>query len=271
MPELPEVETALRGIIPCIQHQQLTRVTVRERRLRWPLATDFSEQLAGAVFHTITRRGKYILLQSKTVCLIVHLGMSGSLRILSTNTPLRKHDHVEFVFASGHCLRFHDPRRFGCLLLTHNDPLEHALLRHLGPEPLTTSFTGQYLYHHSRQRKVAVKTFIMNSRTVVGIGNIYANEALFLAGIRPQKPAGKISLIAYQKLAQCIKAVLLQAIDMGGTSLRDFVSSSGEPGYFKQILNVYGRADLSCQVCTTKLKGSVLNQRSTVYCPQCQH
>jgi len=270
MPELPEVETTLRGIMPQVQGHKITQVIVRERRLRWPIASDFSEQLTGQKFYSSSRRGKYILLQGKKICLIVHLGMSGSLRILPRGTPPRKHDHVDIVFAPGHCLRFHDPRRFGCLLLTAQNPLQHDLLAHLGPEPLSEQLTGQYVYTQAHQKKVVVKSFIMNSRIVVGVGNIYANEALFLAGICPSTPVGTISSPACERLAHSIKTVLTQAIDSGGTTLRDFVSSEGKPGYFKQSLNVYGRAQLPCRVCAAKLTGTVINQRATVYCPQCQ-
>ncbi len=270
MPELPEVETTCRGIAPHIIDRAITQVIIRETRLRWPLTPRLDKLLLQQHFHHVTRRGKYLLLYAEQGCLLIHLGMSGNVRILSSTTPHLKHDHLDILFENNLCLRFNDPRRFGCVLWLTGDPLQHDLLKDLGPEPLSDDFTGAYLHEVSRRKKIATKLFIMNSHNVVGVGNIYANEALFLSGIKPQKPAGKVSLEAYEQLATQIKFVLERSIKMGGTTLRDFVGSDGKPGYFKQVLNVYDRAGLPCLKCQSLLKLSRLGQRQTVYCPRCQ-
>lgn len=271
MPELPEVETTRRGIEPYLQGQTISKVIARHTHLRWPIPSNLQSVLKNKKILEVTRRGKYLLIRYNHGTLIVHLGMSGSLRILSHMITAEKHDHLDLVLTNGYVLRFNDPRRFGSILWTHEDPSLHSLLHDLGPEPLSSAFNSDYLYNQSRSRKVAIKLFIMNSKIVVGVGNIYANEALFRAGINPKRSAKTISKNQYQKLVKAIKTVLKEAIKEGGTTLRNFVASDGKPGYFKQQLQVYGRAKLPCRKCHTKLREIRLGQRSTVYCPQCQH
>lgn len=270
MPELPEVETTRRGISAHIIGKTVRQVVVRQANLRWPIPPAVKHQLPGLVVRDITRRGKYLLLETSAGDLLLHLGMSGSLRIVPEGFPVAKHDHVDVIFDAVTVLRFTDPRRFGCLLWVAKTARPHRLLENLGPEPLTDEFTGSYLKLKSRNKKLAVKSFIMDSTVVVGVGNIYANEALFAAGINPLKPAGKISLASYEKLAGEIKQVLQNAIAMGGTTLRNFTGGDGKPGYFKQSLQVYGRAGEACLECEKPLKEVRLGQRSTVYCPRCQ-
>ena len=270
MPELPEVETTRRGIEPHILGNTLTRVIVHNARLRWPVPRTLSKALAGLKVESLERRGKYLLLGFPAGTVILHLGMSGSLHLVDCNVAREKHDHVEFVFQDGQCLRLRDPRRFGAVLYTTRDPEQHQLLANLGPEPLQRGFSGQHLYEHSRGKKVAVKLFIMNSKIVVGVGNIYANEALFLAGIHPKRVAGRLSAERYDRLVQAIKKVLRAAIKSGGTSLRDFTAGDGRPGYFQQKLNVYGKVGEPCPVCGTPIKHITLGQRATYYCPHCQ-
>ena len=270
MPELPEVETTRRGIESHILGNTLARVIVHNHSLRWPVPRNLNKALAGLKVESLTRRGKYLLLGFPCGTVIIHLGMSGSLRVVSCDTTRNKHDHVEFVFQDTQCLRLRDPRRFGAVLFTTADPLHHKLLAHLGPEPLQRTFTGKYLYEHARGRKVAVKLFIMNSVIVVGVGNIYANEALFLAGIHPKRLAGRLSAERYDRLAKAIKKVLRAAIKSGGTTLRDFTAEDGRPGYFQQKLNVYGKAGKPCPVCGSSIKHITLGQRATYYCPHCQ-
>lgn len=269
MPELPEVETTLRGIRPHILGQRIEAVVVREPRLRWPV--ELPPDLVGQSFREATRRAKYLRLAVDRGELILHLGMSGSLRIVSADAPPRKHDHLDLVLGSGMMVRYNDPRRFGSLhwhALPANGP--HWLLAQLGPEPLDAAFNGAYLKARARGRRQAVKNFLMDGRIVVGVGNIYANEALFLAGIRPTVPARRVTLAAYEHLARAVQQVLAAAIEMGGTTLRDFVGTQGEPGYFKQQLNVYGRDGQPCRVCDTVLKPVRIGQRASVYCPNCQ-
>lgn len=270
MPELPEIETACRGITPHILKRRITGVVVRDARLRWPVPADLKNILPGQIVQNVRRRAKYLLVEFEHGTLIVHLGMSGSLRIVPIGTPYRKHDHVEVQFNTGQALRLHDPRRFGAVLWTTELPDQHKLLSGLGPEPLQRSFNGRHLFNASRKRRQSIKTFIMDSRVVVGVGNIYANEALFLAGIRPGRAAGSVTLERYNKLATCIKRVLQRAIKMGGTTLRDFVNSEGNPGYFQQTLNVYDRKGLPCRRCKKPIRRSVLGQRATYYCSGCQ-
>ena len=219
---------------------------------------------------SVERRAKYILISTKAGTLIIHLGMSGSLRIVKSNTPFDKHDHFDLILKNGDCLRLHDPRRFGSVLWTNKPPLEHKLLCKLGPEPISELFTAAKIYKLSRKRSVTIKQFIMNGHIVVGVGNIYASEALFLAGIHPRKAAGKISLVRYEKLVTAIKKVLAAAIKQGGTTLKDFTQSDGKPGYFQQKLNVYGRKDEACTVCKKPISHCMLGQRATYYCTQCQ-
>ncbi|NIB39552.1 bifunctional DNA-formamidopyrimidine glycosylase/DNA-(apurinic or apyrimidinic site) lyase [Pseudomaricurvus alkylphenolicus] len=270
MPELPEVETTRRGIEPHILGRPVQAVTVRQPSLRWPVPDDLASQLEGRKLQAVLRRGKYLLLGFSTGTLILHLGMSGSLRIVSRREDAGYHDHVDIDFGAKAVLRLNDPRRFGAVLFTEEEPEHHPLIEHLGPEPLSDTFSGDLLYQRSRKRKQAVKTFIMDSKIVVGVGNIYANEALFSAGIRPTSAAGRISKERYRRLASEIKAVLARAIEQGGTTLRDFVGGDGKPGYFQQQLLVYGRTGKPCRECDRPLKEIRLGQRSTVYCSHCQ-
>ena len=269
MPELPEVETTRRGIAPHITGRTVTRVIVRNPNLRWPVSRRLVQELAGQVIQAVRRRGKYLLLQTDAGTAILHLGMSGSLRLIDAGTPAGRHDHVDIVFAA-RALRLTDPRRFGSLHWTRRPPAEHLLLRDLGPEPLGTDFSGDYLYQRSRDRKVAIKQFIMNSRIVAGIGNIYACEALYMAGIHPQRAAGRISKKKYTLLAEVIREVLTDSIAQGGTTLRDFVNGDGKPGYFTLHLNVYGKSGEPCISCRVPIREIRQGQRSTFYCPKCQ-
>lgn len=270
MPELPEVETTRRGIAPLIVGARVRKVTVREARLRQPVSPVLGARLAGATISALERRAKYLLFRTEPGTLIVHLGMSGSLRILEGANPPRVHDHVDLVFDESRVLRFRDPRRFGLMLWTDSDPYAHALLRRLGPEPLGAGFDGAYLKSCARGRRVAVKSFIMDSHVVAGVGNIYANEALYRAGIDPRRAAGRISESRYQGLAEAIQGVLHAAIERGGTTLRDFVREDGSPGYFRLDLQVYGRGAQPCRSCGGLLASRTIAQRSTYYCPRCQ-
>ena len=270
MPELPEVETTLRGIEPHLLNQRVARVVVRDRRLRWPVPAQVSKA-EGQTFVSLQRRGKYLLLNLQQGGLIIHLGMSGSLRIIQQPMTPEKHDHVDVELENGVCLRFNDPRRFGAFLWVDGDMLSHELLRKLGPEPLSDAFTADYLFQRSRNRSVAIKNFIMNGHVVVGVGNIYASEALYMAGIHPQRAAGRVSRQRYEGLVSAICDVLERAIGQGGTTLRDFVNSDGAPGYFAQNLLVYDRAGNDCFQCGSAIKQKVIGQRSSYYCPACQH
>ncbi len=270
MPELPEVETTRRGIAPHLAGQPVRRVIVRERRLRWPVSAALPRELAGQVVQSVERRAKYLLFGTDAGSAIVHLGMSGSLCIVPADAEPRLHDHVDIDFGSGQRLRFNDPRRFGCMLWTRGNPLAHKLLRNLGPEPLGSEFDGAYLHRRARGRKVAIKNFIMNGQVVVGVGNIYASEALFLSGIHPARAASRVSRQRMDLLAASIREVLSAAIREGGTTLRDFIGSDGSPGYFQQELKVYGRAGEPCHNCGRAVASKVLGQRSTFYCPACQ-
>ena len=270
MPELPEVETTCRGIAPHVTGQQVARVIVRNPNLRWKVSSRLGKELTGQTIKCVTRRAKYLLLETDAGTAILHLGMSGSLRIIEAATPPGKHDHVDIIFTNRQALRLTDPRRFGSLHWTRRPATEHKLLCKLGPEPLGNEFTGEYLHRLSRKRKVAVKQFIMNSHIVVGIGNIYACEALYMAGIYPRRAAGRISRKKYDLLAEVIKEVLTDSIAQGGTTLRDFVNGHGEPGYFKQELNVYDKAGEPCISCRVPIKEIRQGQRSTFYCPECQ-
>ena len=268
MPELPEVETTRRGIEPHIVGKKVVQVIVRQPSLRWPVSEELAQCLTGRTVISVSRRAKYLFLETGTGKVMMHLGMSGSLRILHQSVAAGKHDHLDIVFEDGCLLRFRDPRRFGSVFWLDGD--EHVLLQNLGPEPLSAEFTGHYLHTLSRRRKVSVKMFIMNSRVVVGIGNIYANEVLYLAGIRPGKAASRISRPRYILLVDAIRQVLSRAIEAGGTSIRDFVRENGSPGYFQQLLMVYGRGRQPCLRCQTLLKEIRQGGRSTVYCPSCQ-
>ncbi|WP_447554169.1 bifunctional DNA-formamidopyrimidine glycosylase/DNA-(apurinic or apyrimidinic site) lyase [Vreelandella sp. EE22] len=274
MPELPEVETTRQGIAPYIEGQEITEVLVRNRRLRVPVPSDFETRLIGARVGSIVRRAKYLRIPlvgvSGEATLLWHLGMSGSLRIARVGDLPKKHDHVDVVTADGHVLRYHDPRRFGFVDWQHGDGTHDPRLLHLGPEPLSDTFNGEWLYTLSRGKRVAVKPFLMDNRVVVGAGNIYATEALFIAGIDPRRAAGRISRARYERLAVAVKEVLTAAITQGGTTLRDFVSGQGEPGYFAQQLNVYGRQGQPCRRCEQMLRRITLGQRASVFCPGCQ-
>ena len=270
MPELPEVETTRRGIAPHVTGGVISKVVLRCRKLRYPVPSRLATDLPGKVIDAVERRGKYLLLRTGAGAVLIHLGMSGSLRLVDPALPAEKHDHIDIVVDDERCLRLHDPRRFGAMLWCGGDPLRHDLLRHLGPEPLADDFNGDYLYERSRHRRIAVKQFVMDGRLVVGVGNIYASEALFLAGIRPQSVAGKLSRVRYQAFAAAIKQVLAAAIRQGGTTLRDFVDGDGKPGYFQQQLNVYGRDGDPCRVCGSIIKRLRQGQRASYYCPCCQ-
>ena len=269
MPELPEVETSRRGIEPHIAGSTVTRVVIRERRLRWPVSRSVDRNLTGSRIVSVDRRAKYLLINTETGAAILHLGMSGSVFVVDAGTPAAFHDHFDIEFDSGKVLRFRDPRRFGSLHWSAT-PLAHPLLVDLGPEPLDADFDGDYLWRRSRGRKVSVKQFIMNGNVVVGVGNIYASESLFLAGINPRRAAGRISKERYALLAAAIQGVLERAIRAGGTTLRDFYNGDGEPGYFRQQLNVYDREDLPCRECRAPIAQIVQGQRSTYYCKRCQ-
>lgn len=270
MPELPEVETTRCGIEPHLQNRRIEKIIVRDRRLRWPVTASLEKQAQGAVIESIQRRGKYLLLYTTQGKIIIHLGMSGSLRILDHKTPVAKHDHIDVIVDSGQALRFHDPRRFGSVIWTRKDPLQHPRLIDLGPEPLTDDFNAELLYQKSRGRKLAIKNFIMDSHIVVGVGNIYACESLFMAAIHPNHAAGKVSIKRMEKLVDAIKTILARAIKQGGTTLKDFTNSDGQPGYFSQSLNVYGREGEACPQCQRPVRRIVQGQRSTFYCPNCQ-
>ncbi|SHI57745.1 DNA-(apurinic or apyrimidinic site) lyase [Malonomonas rubra DSM 5091] len=269
MPELPEVETTCRGIAPLITDCQIAELVLRTDKLRWPLDRSLCVSLPGQTIRKVERRAKYLLLHCNAGALILHLGMSGSLRVIAADSTENKHDHVDLIFTNGSCLRFNDPRKFGALLWC-NEPKAHPLLVKLGPEPLSAGFDGEYLWQASRQRKTAIKPFIMDQKLVVGVGNIYASESLFRAGIRPQTAAGKVSRARYQKLSAAIKEILTEAIAAGGTTIADFKQADGKPGYFAQQLQVYGRDGEPCPQCGQPISSVKLGQRSTCFCRNCQ-
>jgi formamidopyrimidine-DNA glycosylase len=270
MPELPEVETSLRGIEPHLRGRHILRLVARERRLRWPVPPSVDEAVAGQRIIALRRRAKYLLLELEQGALMLHLGMSGSLRVLPADTAPGPHDHIDLVLTDGQCLRLRDPRRFGSLHWVPPPTQDHPLLRDLGPEPLSDAFHGAYLYRLAQGRRCAVKGFIMDSHIVVGIGNIYASESLFMARIHPHRPAGRIGPERYARLAESIKQVLAAAIAEGGTSLRDFVQEDGNPGYFARQLRVYGRTGEPCPGCGGPVRQQRIGQRSSFYCPRCQ-
>ena len=269
MPELPEVETTLRGVSPHLVGRTIERVIVRDARLRWPVPETI-HRLAGQKVASGSRRGKYLLFQTSPGTLLLHLGMSGSLRVIDSATPFRKHDHIALELDTGMQVRLHDPRRFGACLLIEGPTDEHPLLRDLGPEPLSAAFTAACLREETHGRSAPIKQVIMDSHVVVGVGNIYACEALFMAGISPVRPAGKVSTPRLAALVTAIQEVLAASIEMGGTTLRDFLRETGEPGYFKQTLRVYDREGEPCGICGTTVKRVVQSGRSTFYCPKCQ-
>lgn len=270
MPELPEVETTRRGIRSHLKDQCISDVTIHNRNLRWPIPRKLKSMLQGHIVQDVARRGKYLLLLVEHGTVLVHLGMSGHLKIVSPDEPIKKHDHVVLSINNEKSLRYNDPRRFGAWLWTDKPILQHPLLAHLGPEPLTRAFHADYLQQVIAKRKAPIKQVIMDSKVVVGVGNIYANEALFAAGIAPTLPAHLINDEHAKLLVNAIKTILKTAIKQGGTTLKDFTQSDGKPGYFTQQLKVYGRAGGPCVNCETILTEIRLGQRSTVFCPQCQ-
>lgn len=270
MPELPEVETTLRGLAPHLSGQTIKQVIIRNAQLRWPIPENLPTILHGKTILKLQRRAKYLLLECANGTLILHLGMSGSLRVLAANTPPEKHDHFDLILANGTLMRLRDPRRFGAVLWHEGEISKHPLFAKLGPEPLLDEFNAKYLYAATRKRSAAIKLVIMDSHVVVGVGNIYASESLFHAGIRPQLAANKLSLPRCAKLVQTIRDTLSDSIAQGGSTLRDFTDSNGKPGYFQQSYTVYGRTGEPCRKCGTAIKQIVQGQRSTFYCPVCQ-
>lgn len=270
MPELPEVETTRRGIAPRLTGQRITAVRVREPRLRWPVSPELAQALPLAPVDVVERRAKYLLIRTAAGTAMLHLGMSGSLRFADPGQPLRPHDHVELLLADGGALRFNDPRRFGSLLWIAGDPFAHPLLAELGPEPLGPDFTASWLRERTRGRRAAIKTVIMDGQVVVGVGNIYASESLFRAGIRPGLAAARVTLPRLGRLVEAIRDVLGAAIQAGGTTLRDFYNGEGKPGYFGREIQVYGRAAQPCLACGTPVRQRRMGQRSTFWCPTCQ-
>ncbi|MEO6103189.1 MAG: bifunctional DNA-formamidopyrimidine glycosylase/DNA-(apurinic or apyrimidinic site) lyase [Pseudoxanthomonas sp.] len=269
MPELPEVETTRRGLAPHLEGRRITAVTLRRPDLRWPIPAEVGRLLPGQAITGIRRRAKYLLLDTGPGSALLHLGMSGSLRVLPADTPVLAHDHVDIGLDSGRVLRFNDPRRFGCLLWQPAGAV-HPLLASLGPEPLSDDFDGGYLHALSRGRRASVKTFLMDQAVVVGVGNIYAAESLFRAGIAPGRAAGRVSKAQYEGLAKAVREILEHAIRRGGTTLRDFISPDGLPGYFEQELFVYGREGDPCRVCGQPLRSRRLGNRATAWCRTCQ-
>ncbi|MFQ3229208.1 bifunctional DNA-formamidopyrimidine glycosylase/DNA-(apurinic or apyrimidinic site) lyase [Reinekea sp.] len=270
MPELPEVETTRRGIEPHVKGRSISRITVRDSRLRWPIPESLPAWAEDQKILRVERRSKYLLIVLERGTMLVHLGMSGSLRVLLDDPTPSKHDHVDVELDNGIRLRYNDPRRFGAWLYTEAPVDEHSLIEKLGPEPLTDAFNFDYFYPLTRKRKTKIKTFVMDAHVVVGVGNIYANEALFMSGIHPHKLVGKITKAETTLLIENIKKVLAHAIEQGGTTLKDFVGGDGKPGYFAQSLNVYGRTGLPCFTCETPIKELRTNNRGTFYCSVCQ-
>jgi len=269
MPELPEVETTRRGIAPWLEGRQVQAVIVRDRRLRWPVPEGIEDKLSGQTLRVLRRRAKYLLFETDIGTAMLHLGMSGSVRIIDSDEPATRHDHIDIQMETGKSMRFRDPRRFGSFLWSDNTD-EHPLLRNLGPEPLGCAFDGDYLAMKARGRRVSIKQFIMNAAVVVGVGNIYASESLFHAGIHPKRRADRISAVRMETLSDSVKQILQTAIDAGGTTLRDFYGGDGEPGYFQRKLAVYGRDGEPCRRCRFPVSAIVQGQRSTFYCKRCQ-
>jgi formamidopyrimidine-DNA glycosylase len=270
VPELPEVETTRQGLSPHLIGKKVLNLHLYRRDLRWPISSELPEAVLDQSFQTVQRRGKYLAFEMNQGAMLVHLGMSGSMRLSGSEEALRKHDHWELTLDNGVVLRYNDPRRFGLLFWLAEDWRQHPLVRNLGPEPLGTEFTPEYLYQSCRGRSQAIKNHLMNSKTVVGVGNIYAAESLFHAGIHPALPAGRLSRPRAARLVEEIRAVLTRSIEQGGTTLRDYVNGNGQPGYFKQQLWVYGREGMPCKACGSQLKGSRMGQRATVFCARCQ-
>lgn len=270
MPELPEVETARSGIEPHLVKQTISQVIIRHSQLRWPIAANLAENLVGQTIKQVARRGKYLLLYMTTGCLIIHLGMSGKLRILTKAEPPQKHDHCDIILKNGMMLRYNDPRRFGAILWTTTEPLKHILLNALGKEPLSATFNKNYLFALTRNKSASIKQIIMDGKIVVGVGNIYASESLFLAKILPTRSASSLTEQECAHLVNAIKKVLKQAIAAGGTTLKDFLKSDGKPGYFSQKLLVYGKANRPCSNCGQPIQIIKLGQRATYFCSHCQ-
>jgi formamidopyrimidine-DNA glycosylase len=270
MPELPEVETTLRGLEPYLKNAIISDIVVRNASLRWPVPVKQLSTLVGQTITGAERRAKYIFIHTKLGSILLHLGMSGSIRVLEIGAEVGRHDHLDISLNGRTIIRLNDPRRFGCCLLAHEPINEHKLIAKLGPEPLSSGFDGEVLFKRSRGRSISVKNLIMDGNIVVGVGNIYACESLFIAGIRPTLAAKRLSRQRYSKLAQTIKVVLANAIKAGGTTLNDFTQADGKPGYFKQELQVYGRAGEACNDCGCKIKSQLVGQRNTFYCPSCQ-
>ena len=270
MPELPEVETTRRELEPLLVGRRVNRVIVREPRLRWPVPAGLASNLEGRRVTRLARRAKYLLAGTRDGTVLIHLGMAGSLRTVADGEPAGPHDHVDWTLDDGLVLRYRDPRRFGAMLWCAGPPEHHPLLHRLGPEPFTDDFDGDWLYSRSRGRRAAVKAFLMDGRIVAGVGNIYANEALFVAGIHPGRAAGRVSRRRYGALAEAVRGILALAIGAGGTSFRDYVRTDGEPGRFRARLMAYDRAGEPCLRCGTILRGRTVAQRSTAWCPHCQ-
>ncbi len=278
MPELPEVETTLAGLRPSLLGAKIVRLVVRERRLRWHIQSGLESKVRGRTIIAMRRRGKYMLIHLDRGGLLMHLGMSGSFRVILANTSkntggntaIETHDHYDLITDRGDIIRYRDPRRFGCLLWASGDPTQHKLIRTLGIEPLNLEFNGKYLHHAAKGRTLAVKNLLMNGKIVVGVGNIYAAESLFDSGIHPARGCHRISEQRYQRLAESVQKILNQAIQQGGSTIRDFAAADGQPGYFAQELMVYGRAGAQCHQCKTPIRNITLGQRSTFYCPKCQ-
>jgi formamidopyrimidine-DNA glycosylase len=271
MPELPEVETTRAGLSPHILGCRVELLQVWQPSLRWPVPQEMASFFEGKRILELRRRGKYLILSTETGSALIHLGMSGSMRICQSQEPLRKHDHWEIRFENGSLLRYHDPRRFGAFLWAGAEPDKHKLLASLGPEPTEEEFTAEYIFGRSRGRAQPIKSFLMDSHTVVGVGNIYASESLFRSGIHPNRAAGKVSLKRYKVLVEAVKKVLDEAIASGGSTLRDYVNGSGSPGYFQQKLLVYGRSAEPCINCSTPIRQLRIGQRSSFYCTRCQN
>jgi len=270
MPELPEVETTRRGVRTALVGRTVEAFDLREPRLRWRVESTLAVELAGQRILDVRRRAKYLLIDFERGTLIAHLGMSGSLRVMQSQSPRLLHDHYDLRLDSGQCLRFNDPRRFGSLHWCTGKPEDHPLLAALGPEPLEDAFDADYIAARAKGRKAAVKLFLMDQRIVVGVGNIYASEALFRAGVRPRRAAGRVRRAEWERLVQSVREVLGEAIRQGGTTLRDYVNAEGTPGYFRQKLFVYERKGEPCRRCGTTIRHLVLGQRSTYFCPGCQ-
>lgn len=270
MPELPEVETTCRGVAPWVTGARVVRVAVHEPRLRWPVPDSLTAALTGQIISQVSRRAKYLLLHTAAGVLLLHLGMSGRLRVVPADTPKGKHDHLDLTLDTGQLLRLNDPRRFGCALWLTEPPAQHPLLRDLGPEPLSDEFNPDGLWQQARGRNAPIKRFIMDGRNVVGVGNIYASESLYRAGIRPQRAAGKVTKAESVRLVTAVRQVLGAAIEAGGTTLRDYVGVDGNTGYFQQALRVYGRDGQPCLSCGTAIRQQVIGQRASYWCPSCQ-